>query len=125
MAVVSANCIKMILLIALIAVFPTSYAYTQTELLNAQDNYQSTRSQYEDAKKQLTDAKKELSDAQKALSNAQADLKLKQKNLNTAQTNLAITAKAFTTATTKVNAVWGSTPPPTSNTNSKTNDSDN
>lgn len=123
MVVFSTNRIKPILLISLVIALPTSYAYSQAELLNAQDNYQSTRSQYEDAKKQLSQAKKELADAQKTLSDAQADLKLKQKNLSTAQTGVANSGKAFTAATAKINAVWGTTA--TTNSSKPTSNSDN
>lgn len=97
---------NIIFLISLNAIFPISYASSQAELLNAQDNYQSTRNQFEDAKTKLNEAKKELADAKKALVAAQDDLKLKQKNLATAEVNVKNTGIAFTAATTKINSVW-------------------
>ena len=88
-------------------------AYTQSDLLNAQTNYQASKKNYDksqdkldDAKYDLVRAESDLQDAKKALVEAQQNLKNKQESVVIAKRNLDTAATTYNQAGIIVNNIW-------------------
>ena len=88
-------------------------AYTQSDLLNAQTNYQASKDNYdktqnklEDAKYDLGRAESDLQDAKKALTEAQQNLKNKQESVVVAKRNLDSAGATYNQAGIVVNNIW-------------------
>ena len=105
--------LKYLHLLPLIFTSGVVFAYTQSDLLNAQTNYQSAKSNNDAYKKQLDTAQDDLSAAQlnlrkaeSALIYAKRDLKQKQESVVTAKQNLAKSATSLNNSGLAVNNIW-------------------
>ncbi len=105
--------LKYLHLLPLIFASSVVLAYTQSDLLNAQTNYQTAKSNNDTYKKQLDSAQDDLSTAElnlrkaeSALTYAKRDLKQKQESVVAAKQILAKSNTNLNTSGLAVNNIW-------------------
>ena len=90
-----------------------SFSYTQSDLLNAQTNFQTAKSNldtnkinYSNAQNDVKLAESELQQAQKKLADAQKKLKTKQESAVIAKHNLDTANNVYNQSGTTVDSIW-------------------
>ena len=102
-------------IIVLSCCITSAFAYTQSDLLAAQYDYQTSSNQLtlakqekQDASAALSKSKQKLDDAQKAYQDAQKELQGVQTRYANAESSLILKNKDFGTANNNLNQIWNS-----------------
>ncbi len=102
-------------IIALSCCITSAFAYTQSDLLSAQYEYQTSSNQLtlakqekQDASAALSKSKQKLDDTQKAYQDAQKELQGVQTRYANAESSLILKNKDFGTANNNLNQIWNS-----------------
>ncbi len=93
---------KKIICLGLALISIKAFAYTQSDLLSAQTNFQTAKSNLDTNKSQLTEAKDNLTRAESAVQNAKKSLADAEKNLKSKQESAVVAKRNVNTA----NAVY-------------------